>query len=229
MQSAESKRLAAMQAVMRSCTLCLDAGYNIVPGAVFSGDTAARLFLMGQAPGITEQLIKRPFNGTSGTRLFKWLAEAGWAEDEFRERHYMTAVTKCYPGRHKSGKGDRVPTKGEQKLCRPYLLRELAFVQPRVILLIGGLAIKQFYPTKTRLVDVVGSAQFFAPEVAANRLIFSLEGAETVRAVQDAAGFYIVPLPHPSGASLWTNSAENRALITRALGLLSDLRIRYAL
>lgn len=214
---------------MRTCTLCLDAGYEIVPGAVFSGEATAQVMLIGQAPGITEQQVKRPFNGTSGTRLFRWLAEAGWEEDDFRQRHYMAAVTKCYPGRHKSGKGDRVPTKAEQKLCRPYLTQELKLVNPRVLLLVGGLSIKQFYPSKTKLRDVIGSAQFFDESSAENRLRFSLQGSEKVWAIQDEEGCYIVPLPHPSGASLWTNSAENKALIARALALLFDLREKYAL
>ncbi len=214
---------------MRGCQLCLEAGYDIVPGAVFSGDARAEVFLIGQAPGITEQQVKRPFNGTSGTRLFRWLTEAGWEESAFRERHYMSAVTKCYPGRHKSGKGDRVPTKAEQKLCRPYLTKELAAVNPRVLILVGGLAIKQFYPSKTRLRDVIGSAQFFHEQTAQNRLNFSLAGSERVWAIQEEMGYYIVPLPHPSGASLWTNSAENKALIRHALALLSDLRAVYSL
>ena len=218
-----------LQARMAACRICLDAGYDIVPGAVFSGDVGARVLLFGQAPGITEQTIKRPFNGMSGTRLFKWLAEAGWDEDDFRQNHYMTAVTKCYPGRHKSGKGDRVPTKGEQRLCRPFLTQELNLINPRLLILIGGLAIKQFYPAQTRLRDVIGSGQFFSAEAAPNRLNFSLEGSEKVWEVQDEDGWYIVPLPHPSGASLWTNSAENRALIARALALLSNIREKYAL
>jgi uracil-DNA glycosylase len=221
--------LAEVQAQMRACLLCDAAGFDIVAGAVFSGDAAARVMLIGQAPGITEQQVKRPFNGTSGTRLFQWLAQAGWEEDDFRQRHYMTAVTKCYPGRHKSGKGDRVPTMREQQLCRPYLTREVALVNPRVLILVGGLSIKQFYPAKTKLREIIGTAQFFNATIADNRLSFRLAGSEKVRAVQDEIGWYVVPLPHPSGASLWTNSAENKILINHALTLLSDLRTRFSL
>ncbi len=50
----------------------------------------------------------------------------------------MTSVTKCYPGRQTSGSGDRVPSSKEQKLCRPFLDRELALVQPEVIIPIGA-------------------------------------------------------------------------------------------
>jgi len=46
---------------MRACQLCLQAGYEIVPGAVFRGEPTARVMLVGQAPGVTEVEAKRPF------------------------------------------------------------------------------------------------------------------------------------------------------------------------
>ena len=187
----------ALQAEMRACRRCLEAGYEIVPGAVFSGPASARLMLVGQAPGVTEAQVKRPFNASSGTRLFQWLAEAGIDEADFRERNYMTAVTKCYPGKHPSGKGDRKPSRAEQQLCRPFLERELALVQTRVILAVGGLAIETLLDRKLRLNEAVGR-------------------------VFEVGGRYVLPLPHPSGASLWPNRAENQALIQQALVLLRD-------
>jgi uracil-DNA glycosylase family 4 len=187
----------ALQAEMRACRRCLEAGYEIAPGAVFSGPASARLMLVGQAPGVTEAQVKRPFNASSGTRLFQWLAEAGMEETDFRARNYMTAVTKCYPGKHPSGKGDRKPSRAEQQLCRPFLERELALVQPRVILAVGGLAIETLLGKKLRLNEAVGR-------------------------VFEVGGRYVLPLPHPSGASLWPNRAENQALIQQALVLLRD-------
>lgn len=187
----------ALQAEMKACRRCLEAGYEIAPGAVFSGPASARLMLVGQAPGVTEAQVKRPFNASSGTRLFQWLAEAGIDETDFRGRNYMTAVTKCYPGKHPSGKGDRKPSRAEQQLCRPFLERELALVQPRVILAVGGLAIETLLDRRLRLNEAVGRA-------------FKVGGR------------YVLPLPHPSGASLWPNRAENQALIQQALVLLRD-------
>jgi uracil-DNA glycosylase len=192
--------LAQLQKEMRACHKCLDAGYEITPGAVFSGQISARVMIIGQAPGITECEFKRPFNGTSGTRLFQWLAEAGWREDEFRAQQYMSAVTKCYPGKDKGGKGDRVPTRAEQKLCRPFLDRELALVAPDIIVPVGRLAIELFYDRRFKLVDVIGTSQ------------------------QDDQGRQIVPLPHPSGASLWLNRPQHQAHLAQALGILGQLR-----
>jgi len=190
-------RLAALHSEMRGCRRCLEAGHEIVPGAVFSGPATAKVMVVGQAPGVTESEVGRPFNASSGRRLFAWLEQAGWDEMAFRRTQYMTAVTKCYPG--KSGKGDRVPSRTEQTLCAPFLERELALVRPALLLPVGGLAVRLFLRPllgakgASRLADIVG------------------------RAFQDEAGLVIVPLPHPSGASLWLNRPENRALVERAL------------
>ena len=182
---------------MRACTRCLEAGYQITTGAIFSGPAPSPLMLVGQAPGVTEAEAKRPFNASSGTRLFQWLAEAGLEERDFRASYYMTAVTKCYPGKHPKGKGDRKPSRAEQALCRPFLERELALVRPRILLAVGGLAIEALLGQKLRLDQTVGR-------------VFQVEGR------------HVLPLPHPSGASLWPNRPANQARIRRALALLQE-------
>jgi uracil-DNA glycosylase len=185
----------ALQAEMRACRKCLEAGFEITPGAVFSGPAPSLLMLVGQAPGVTEAQAKRPFNASAGRRLFGWLAEAGLEEASFRAKYYMTAVTKCYPGKHPQGKGDRRPSKEEQQLCRPFLERELALVQPRLLLAVGSLAIETLLGQRLSLEQAVGC-------------LFEVDGRR------------VLPLPHPSGASLWPNRPENRMRIERALELL---------
>jgi uracil-DNA glycosylase len=187
-----AEELAALHHRMRSCRRCLEEGYEITPGAVFSGPASARVMVVGQAPGVTEAEVGRPFNASSGRRLFEWLDEVGWAEDVFRATQVMSAVTKCYPGKARGGKGDRVPTRTEQKLCAPFLKQELALVDPEVILPVGGLAVRRFLGD-VRLTDVVGTV------------------------MQDLEGRWIVPLPHPSGASLWLNRPANQARLAEAL------------
>lgn len=218
---------------MRACRLCLEAGHSIAPGAVFTGQASARVMVIGQAPGVTEVEAGRPFNASSGRRLFQWLGDAGWDEDDFRSRHYMTAVTKCFPGKSASGRGDRVPSKAEQALCRPYLLAEVHLINPKLIIPVGGLAIRLFYPASARLKQLIGRANY----VAAERLStqddpFSLKGT-TRREAYDPAlsrdGRWIVPLPHPSGASAWPNLDGNQALIARAVSILAELRAAWQL
>lgn len=221
--------LSELHAGLRACRLCLAAGHRIAPGPVFSSGPQPQVMLIGQAPGVTEAQVKRPFNAGSGRRLFQWLGEAGWDEAEFRASAYMTAVTKCYPGPNAGGKGDRVPSKEEQALCRPWLNREITLVNPHLILLIGGLAIKLLYPARTRLEDIIGTAVFLPPDVSIDRFAIDLAPWPVITTVEEVrrsatGGRFIVPLPHPSGASLWPNKPENQRLIRRAVDLLGAIR-----
>jgi len=151
--------------------------------------------IIGQAPGITEKEAGRPFNAGSGTRLFRWLAEAGIEESWFRSTQYMTSVTKCYPGRTRSGSGDRVPSPAEQRLCRRYLEAEITLLNPALILPVGRLAIGLFYPAGQPLEEIIGTQK-------------------------QVDGIWVVPLPHPSGASRWHQSEENRERVRQAVALI---------
>jgi uracil-DNA glycosylase len=174
----------------------VEAGYAVTPPAVVAGSAQARIMTIGQAPGITEAETGRPFNAGSGQRLFAWLSEAGIEENWFRTTQYMSVVTKCYPGPAKGGGGDRVPTRAEQKLCRPFLDRELALIAPELIIPIGRLAISLFYPKKLKLTEIIGTEK-------------------------QVNGSWVVPLPHSSGASRWHQIQENRDLIAQAVTIIS--------
>lgn len=189
--------LAELQARMDQCRLCLEAGHDIYPRAIYAGSEKARIMIVGQAPGITEKEAGRPFNAGSGSRLFQWLAAAEIEEDWFRTTQYMTSVTKCYPGRAKSGSGDRVPSRAEQKLCRPYLDQEMALIDPALIIPVGRLAIGLFYAKKLPLDQIIGTQ------------------------IQHD-GRWIVPLPHPSGASRWHQTEANRNLLNKAVELIGN-------
>ncbi len=193
----QGKSLTNLHKEMRACRSCLEAGHEIVPPAIFSGGMGARIMTIGQAPGITEVEADRPFNAGSGQRLFKWLAEVGIEETWFRTTQYMTSVTKCYPGRSASGSGDRVPSRAEQVLCRPYLDREIELIDPALIIPIGRLAINLFFPKSLKLTDIIGTQKEFQ-------------------------GRNIVPLPHSSGASRWHQVEANRIHIRQAVALIGD-------
>ena len=196
--------LAALHTDLRACRKCLDAGYWIAPGPVVHGAATAQVMTIGQAPGVTEAEVKRPFNAGAGKRLFKWLAEAGFDEAAFRATQAMTAVTKCYPGKAKGGHGDRVPSREEQALCRPWLDAEIALINPRLVIPIGRLAIALFYDTGLPLEQIIGT-----------------------RLERD--GRVIVPLPHPSGASTWPHKPANAALIKQAIGVIRRERVALGL
>jgi uracil-DNA glycosylase len=145
-----------------------------------------------------------PFAGAAGRRLFEWLARAGFSEGAFRAQQYLTSITRCYPGPAASGRGDRSPTREEQKLCRAHLDAELELLQPGLLILVGRHAIQALLGSMP-LEQAVGSVH------------------------QDEQGRWLVPLPHRSGASGWLNDPAHRAQLERALRHLSRLRRRLAI
>lgn len=156
---------------------------------------ASRILLVGQAPGVKEPVLGRPFAWTAGKTLFKWLDTAlGWNEAEVRQRIYFAAVCRCFPGKNPKG-GDRVPDETEIANCAHWLRREFALLQPDLVLAIGKLAIAQFHPFAL-LSDVVG--RVLPIEYAGHRCD-------------------LLPLPHPSGASTWHRMEPGRSLLGDAL------------
>ena len=191
---------------LSGCRKCADAGYFIGSTPISTLNAGAIFMTVGQAPGRHEaEMTHLPFSGPAGRRLFRWLAQAGLEERWFRATQAMVAITRCYPGPHPGGRGDRVPSRTEQALCAPWLEAELALIQPKVLIPIGGLAISKFLGNDSPMTDLIGTQ-------------FEWDGGA------GSASAIIVPLPHPSGASQWFNVPENKARLERALGILAELR-----
>ena len=168
-------------------------------GPVVAGPAVvSKVMLLGQAPGLHEGRIGKPFAWTAGKTLFQWLASIGIDEVIFRRRVYMAAVCRCFPGRTVAG-GDRVPSKDEIENCSSWLRQEMVILQPSLLIPVGKLAISQVMEVP-KLVDVVGRRHRVS--VFGHRL--------------DA-----IPLPHPSGASTWHRTQPGQALLAKALELLA--------
>ena len=91
--------------------------------------------------------------------------------------------------------------------------------------LVGKLAIRLMYPAKMKLTEMIGTAVYFSPEKLTDPLQFDLSQGEIVSQYHGKTdGRYVVPIPHPSGASLWPNKPENKALILNAMHLIRDIR-----
>ena len=202
-ESAERSQSRQLQHIHRSiaaCRLCSEAGYFAQSSdiVVSAHATPPRMMLVGQAPASPMRSKGAPFSGQAGRVLFSWMARAGFGESDFRAQCYFTAITKCYPGpaRGERGSGDRAPSNRERALCRPFLLRELALIQPSLILAVGRLS----------------TAYFLGPEVDFTAVIGASYASE---------GRTILPLPHPSGVSRWTNDPANRLKLDAALAWLA--------
>lgn len=189
--------LDAHRAALTACRACGHA-VGVVP--ITSGARHPKAMIVGQAPGITEAAGGEPFAGRAGRTLFQWFARVGLDEATAREALYIAALTRCYPGRAASGRGDRVPAPDEQARCGHWLDAELRLLRPPLLIPIGRLAITRFLEPRP-LDQLVGR----------------------VHEAEHAGGrSRVIPLPHPSGASSWFHMPANRKLLDRALELLRD-------
>jgi uracil-DNA glycosylase family 4 len=184
------RSIASLQRDNRRCRACAAAGFRIESRPVVGGHAGQRAYLYGQAPGIVEGQEGRPWRGRAGKTLRAWLE---MDEDEFYETFYCAAVTRCYPGKPASGRGDRTPTPTERALCAAWREHELRLLRPTLVVTVGGLAARGLLG-ESNLTACIGTRR-------------------------ELGGVPAIPLPHPSGASGWLNSPANRALLERALEL----------
>ena len=190
-RKADYRSLGALQRDNAACRACSEAGYPLASLPVFQGRAGQRAMIVGQSPGAVEGEERRPWRGRAGRTLRRWL---GLDEEEFYALFYCASVTRCFPGKHPSGRGDRVPAPREVELCRFWLDWELRLLRPALVVPVGGLATRRLLGLE-RLGEAVGRRYALGEAVA-------------------------IPLPHPSGASGWPNVDENRARLERALTLL---------
>ena len=195
-----TRQLAELHEETSKCQRCVVAGYLARANTVGAthGRIGDQVMVVGQAPGHLSVERGMPFAGPGGVILDRWLQQAGYAPGALHREVYLSALTRCDPGKNPRGTGDRKPSPQELALCRPYLLRELDLVRPQVILPVGGMAIAAFLGPQ-RLEDVIGEAF-------------------------ERNGVLLIPLPHPSGVSRWLNDAEHQRLLARALELLAEWR-----
>jgi DNA polymerase len=137
----------------RGCGLC-DSRSRTVFG---EGDPDAKLMFIGEGPGQTEDEQGRPFVGRAGELLDKMIAAMGLQ----REEVYIANVVKCRPP------GNRAPLPNEVEACWGFLKRQIAAIEPRVIVTLGGPATKLILGTSKGITSIRGQWDTFrglAPE-----------------------------------------------------------------
>lgn len=193
------QQLILHQKNLRQCTSCPEMIRPVITGqAVLSS-----IMLVGQAPGIHEAEVQRPFGWTAGKTLFQWFHQIGVDEEAFREQVYIASVCRCFPGKQvsKSGKtgGDRVPSKTEIHNCSSWMQHEMTLLRPALIIAVGKLAISQFVEVR-KLTEVIGSCHRI------NKFDHECD---------------LIPVPHPSGASTWHRMEPGKTLLQQALQQIS--------
>jgi DNA polymerase len=132
--------LASIAELVCACTKCrlCETRTHTVPG---EGAADARLVVVGEGPGRTEDATGRPFVGQAGELLTKILGAIGLE----REQVFICNIVKCRPPEN------RVPQYDEVSSCVPYLYRQIELIRPRVILAMGGTAAQTLLNTKQAL------------------------------------------------------------------------------
>jgi uracil-DNA glycosylase len=191
--ASRARALQALQAALRQCSACP----AVVAPVVVGRPNLSPLMLVGQAPGNREGELGQPFAWTAGKTLFKWMASIGMDEETFRDRAYIAAVCRCFPGKNPKG-GDRVPSAAEIEQCSTWMRQEFELVGPRLVVPVGKLAISLFMDVDG-LKDVIG---------------------RQYRVSKFGQTFDLIPLPHPSGASTWHVMQPGKTLTAQALRLI---------
>lgn len=127
------------------CTKCVLA--NGRTHVVFGeGDPNARLMFIGEGPGEQEDLKGRPFVGRAGQLLDKMIAAMGYK----REEVFIANIVKCRPPQN------RAPLPDEAVSCLPYLRAQISFIKPKIIVLLGAVAVKFLLQTNAGISQVRG-------------------------------------------------------------------------
>jgi uracil-DNA glycosylase len=111
---------------------------------VSRGNSQKRRMIIGEAPGKDEDTTRLPFTGPAGQLMDRIFSSVGL---DTNKDFYCTNVVKCRPFLPKGfGKENFTPKEEQQKRCRVYLDQEIELVQPRLIVLVGKIAIAQLLP-----------------------------------------------------------------------------------
>jgi DNA polymerase len=113
------------------------------------GNRQARLMFVGEAPGADEDAQARPFVGRAGQLLTKIIESIGFQ----REDVLIGNINRCRPPEN------RAPTSEEAAMCKPFLIREIATVQPEVIVVLGNTAMRNLLETKEGITKLRGNFQ----------------------------------------------------------------------
>jgi DNA polymerase len=168
-----AEELAQVASQVRGCTLCKlhETANKGVPG---EGPSDARIMFIGEAPGFNEDRQGRPFVGAAGQFLEELLALAGLRRADV----FITNVVKHRPPNNRDPEADEIAA------CALYLERQIAAINPRVIVTLGRFSMARWFPGE-RITRIHGQ-----PKRVGNRLI--------------------VPMMHPAAA---LHQPQNRTLI----------------
>ncbi len=178
---------AALATDVRRCTACPELVAERTEVVVGDTPPGARLLVLGEAPGAQEDLTGRPFVGRSGQLLDRALAEAGLGRADVA----VLNTVKCRPP------GNRPPSRGETARCRGWTERQLALLEPSLVVALG-----------------LSAARWFLGPVT----LTAVRGQ-----VHEVAGHRVLPTYHPSAALRSGPAGQAARLLAADLALAAAL------
>ena len=154
----EKERAAAeLRARVLVCTRCphlVSSRQQVVFGV---GSINAALMFVGEAPGADEDAQGEPFVGAAGQLLTKIIQTMGLS----RQTVYIANILKCRPNTPGQTSGNRQPTEEEMETCIPHLFEQIELIQPKVLVALGGVAVKGLLHNSTGITRLRGQWQIF--------------------------------------------------------------------
>jgi uracil-DNA glycosylase len=137
-QSLEELRTAVL--ACKKCAHLVAFRHTVVFGV---GNPRAELMFVGEAPGAEEDIQGEPFVGRAGELLTKIIQTMGYQRGEV----YIANVLKCRPDLPPGASGNRQPTLTEMQTCLPYLRQQIEMIRPKVMVALGGIAMRGLFGT----------------------------------------------------------------------------------
>jgi DNA polymerase len=146
----DSKSLEELENKINKCTKC-ELAKTRTKFVFGTGNPTAEIMFIGEAPGADEDLQGLPFVGRAGQLLTKLLKTVGIDRNDV----YICNILKCRPP------NNRKPLPSEIEMCKPYLLKQIELIQPKVIIALGATAIEGLFNIKKKMGDLRGNIIYF--------------------------------------------------------------------
>jgi uracil-DNA glycosylase len=146
------QRITTLREKVLVCTKCpqlVAFRHTVVFGV---GNPSADLMFVGEAPGADEDLRGEPFVGRAGELLTRIIETMGFKRNDV----YIANVLKCRPDMPKGSAGNRQPTPEEMQTCLPYLRAQIEIIQPKVMVALGGVAMRGLFGTSDPMKSLRG-------------------------------------------------------------------------
>ena len=152
-----SGSLAELREQALACVQCPNLVASRKQGVFGVGNETADLMFVGEAPGADEDAQGEPFVGKAGQLLTKIIQTMGLSRDEV----YIANILKCRPATPRQRSGNRPPTGEEMTTCSPWLHRQIALIEPKLIVALGKTAVEGLLEQQVAITRFRGTWQTY--------------------------------------------------------------------